>query len=230
VMVSGAVVLVNKPISRLVPLSASAPLSNKLATKVSPSLGSSPAMLFSYWVARAMVKVSIVVKLPTVVAVLVSCNTPEVVPTSKSMRGKLVDELPASAALPTKRAQPAVPMAEPKSFHVSEDFDSTPRTAGEVKVKPLLAEPATHAAPSLVIFPIREPDGASSALAGLAPLYTKIHPVVKMLFKLPVVSNMVFAPVLILIFAILIVIPLRKIASSRRGKVCLGFNIPCWPL
>jgi hypothetical protein len=156
-------------------------------------------------VARAIENVSIEVRLPTVTDVDVSCKTPLVVPTRKSIRGNEVEAPPASVAFPTNLAHPATPIAEPKSFQVSVDFDNTPSTAGLVKVKPFVAAPADHAAPSLVIFPRSEPDTAESASAGGAPLYTKIHPVVKIELSEPVVNSMVLAPVLRLIFAILIV-------------------------
>jgi hypothetical protein len=135
--------------------------------------------------------------------------TPDVVPTRKSILGKEVEAPPASVAFPTKRAQPIVPIPEPFSFQLSEDLERTPRTAGEVKVKPLVAAPATHAAPSFVTQPRSVPEVAESASAGMLPEKHQITPVVKMLFNEPVVSSMVFAPVLRLIFAIDIIVSSR---------------------
>jgi hypothetical protein len=125
-----------------------------------------------------------------------------------------VDDAPASVALPTNLAQPAFPILFPTIFQVSEVFfERTPKTAGDSNNNPFVEAPATHALPEVVICPTRVPVVASSGEAGRAPENTQMHPVVNMLFKLPVLNNMVFAPVLRPIFAMLI------FASSKDNGV-----------
>lgn len=112
-------------------------------------------------------KVSMVLGDDTVIEILVKFKSAPETAMLPSTRGNTVEIPPASAALPFKRNQPAVPTAKPLKLQTP-DLATTPAD-GAAKVKPFVAVPGVNAPEFKVTVPSRVPVVAASAVAGWVP-------------------------------------------------------------
>jgi hypothetical protein len=120
--------------------------------------------------APVIVKASMVIEVPTAEVTEVNLMSPEVTPTDPSIREREVLDESLSTALAWKRNQPIVPAATPVNLQVSPEALLTVLPEGAPKFKPFDAEPSTNAPPLTVMSPKNVPVGASSAVAGWAPV------------------------------------------------------------